>query len=222
MDQPNSRTSIGNAPATAADDGKGRVTPTAQSVQGAFSAALDPIADALSDQRAMQNIAQRFWRYVDKSGGPDSCWPWLGAVRKGYGNFKLKSYTNVRSHRMAYALAHGESPGDLHVCHQCDNPPCCNDRHLFLGTNAENHADKVAKGRNRTGDRRGEKNGYAKLTADQVAIVRTLILDGLTNKTIAARFGVTHQAISRIRRGRSWGEPAMQPKYASLKQPRAA
>lgn len=179
-------------------------------------ARIDHLAVLLAQPLLAESVAQRFWRNVDK-GAPDDCWPWLGGSKNGYGHFKLVSYVTVGAHRCAYAFGQGQSPGRMLVCHRCDNPPCCNPDHLFLGTDADNTHDMLAKGRWRSGDHRGEQNGYAKVTAAQVETIRRRILAGETNVAIAADYGVTHQAISRIRRGKSWGEPAMQPKYASLK-----
>lgn len=85
------------------------------------------------------------WGRVDKSGGPEACWPWTGARHKGYGMIGIARKKHG-THRVAYALATGD-PGDLHVCHACDNPPCCNPAHLFLGTHQDNMRDLVAKGR---------------------------------------------------------------------------
>ena len=75
------------------------------------------------------------------------CIEWIGAVnRRGYGRIKTPSKT-FGAHRLAWELANGPIPDGLCVCHTCDNPPCCNVGHLFLGTTAENVADKIAKGR---------------------------------------------------------------------------
>jgi hypothetical protein len=177
------------------------------------------IEHLLVDRRLMESVSQRFWRYVDKSGGPEACWPWKGSRQGyGYGRFKLASYHTVGAHRLAYLLGHGEGLGDLHALHRCDNPPCCNPDHLFAGTNDDNVADKLAKGRQTSpGDQSGDKNRAAKLSASQVEQIRKRIAAGHTNTAIAKDYGVTHQLISRIRRGRSWGEPAMQPPYQSLR-----
>lgn len=103
-------------------------------------------------------MSERFWSKVDRSAGAGACWPWLGGRDKdGYGRFSHGRRT-ARAHRFAYELAHGPIPSGpngrpLCVLHECDNPPCCNDSHLKLGTNAENVADRDAKGRQARGDR---------------------------------------------------------------------
>jgi hypothetical protein len=96
-------------------------------------------------------LEEKFWRQVDKSGGPDACWPWTGlrqGHRGGYGKFYVSSRKPVRAHRYAVELVEGHSvPYDLVVMHLCDNPPCCNPAHLRVATQRENHDDMIAKGR---------------------------------------------------------------------------
>lgn len=88
-----------------------------------------------------------FWDRIDKSGGPEACWPWTGALNSfGYGNVGEGGFTLTAS-RVAYELTYGFIPrGDGYhgtvVRHTCDNPPCCNPRHLVLGTQADNNHDR--------------------------------------------------------------------------------
>lgn len=91
----------------------------------------------------------RFWRKVDQSGGPDACWPWMGARKpKGYGNFCTVRTPpkTVLAHRYAYEQTHGPIPEGLVLRHRCDNPPCCNPAHLLPGTGAENTQDAIERG----------------------------------------------------------------------------
>ena len=149
---------------------------------------------------------ERFWSYV-KVGRPDECWEWQGAGKpRGYGNFRLKSYTNATASRVAYAIANGEEPGQLLVLHSCDNPPCCNPAHLWLGTDLDNSNDKIAKGRFRSGSQKGAENGNATLDEAKVIDIWRRIQEGQSNVRIAEAFNVTHSLISRIRHQLSWRE----------------
>lgn len=94
-------------------------------------------------------LVERFWPKVDQTGGPDACWPWTRSLfRRGlpYGQFQWRGRPHV-AHRIAWMLTNGEIPEGMKVCHRCDNPPCCNPSHLFLGDQSANERDKVAKGR---------------------------------------------------------------------------
>lgn len=98
--------------------------------------------------RAQQDDIARFWEKVDKR-GDDECWEWKGTRdRRNYGHFSpLGGERTRQAHRVAYEMLHGPQPSHLFVCHRCDNPPCCNPAHLFLGTAADNTHDMLAKGR---------------------------------------------------------------------------
>ena len=95
------------------------------------------------------------------------------------------------AHRAAWELAHGPIPEGLFVCHHCDNPPCCNVDHLFLGTAADNNHDRARKGR--TVVQSGERHKDAKLTTEQVAELRRLAPIVRNHAELGRRFGISKQ-----------------------------
>src|SRR2546429_469655 len=119
---------------------------------------------------SLSQQANRFWAQVEIR-GPEDCWSWVGGkFQSGYGYFRY-SRKLLRAHRVAWLIAKGEIPDELNVLHSCDHPACVNPNHLFLGTDADNMNDKVAKGRAR-GAKRGEMHHKARLTTGQVAEIR--------------------------------------------------
>src|SRR5688572_24439688 len=118
--------------------------------------------------------------------GP-GCWIWQGATDGRYGEARLNG-KKQKTHRIAWTLVNGEIPEGMFALHRCDNPPCVNPDHLFLGTKKDNRADCLQKGR----QARGEMNGSALLTADAVRAIRA---SSLPHRELARMFGVVRSAI---------------------------
>lgn len=146
----------------------------------------------------------RFWAKVT-IGLADECWPWIGAIipKSGYGNFTIKEGLQESSHRIAFRLSNGGIPNGLHVCHTCDNPPCCNPKHLFCGTAKDNSVDMHSKGRWHNEPARGEDQGLAVLTEGDVRNIRAR-LSAETGRSLATEFGVSESTVSQIRRNVTW------------------
>ena len=95
----------------------------------------------------------RFWSHVEKT---DTCWLWCGATNYGYGVMHIKRAHRLRAHRVSWELSHGPIPLGLYICHRCDVKLCVRPDHLFLGTQVENMADMVLKGRGASGEKHGD------------------------------------------------------------------
>lgn len=143
----------------------------------------------------------RFWSFVLRGSG---CWVWTGArhsLRTPYGQFWWKGRI-WRAHRIAWMLAHGPIPPELLVCHHCDNHPCVNPDHLFLGTVRDNTVDSFRKKRSR--GKTGTTNGRAKLSENDVRQIRNLSGSGIGRVELAKRFGISKFHVSKIVRRESW------------------
>ncbi len=137
--------------------------------------------------------AERFWQKARRS---DGCWQWAGAIRPGGHGVAFFRGKLEGAHRVAWILTHGAIPAGMFICHNCDNPSCVNPSHLFIGTHADNMRDMRTKGRGRGGPR--------KLTASDVAAVGVLLRDGIGQRLVAERFGVSRSAIALIAQGHNW------------------
>ena len=148
-------------------------------------------------------IAERFWRFVQKS---DGCWEWTGGrAGKGYGAFGIDRDHMAYAHRVSWEMHFGPIPTGLFVCHHCDNPPCVRPDHLFLGTVVDNAVDMVSKGRHRAGKpHRGESNLNAKLTEAAVRDIRTRRAAGERPIDLGREYGVTGSLITAIAARRAW------------------
>ena len=131
------------------------------------------------------------------------CWIWQGQLNVcprsgGYGCFQLNGRPR-RAHRIAWIVYRGPIPPGMFVCHSCDNRACVNPKHLWLGTPKQNTADMMRKGRNIAPA--GERNGNARLTSEQVALI---FLARGSHAQIAARFGISLIHVGNIRTRRAW------------------
>jgi len=123
--------------------------------------------------------------------------------RLGYGLFQI-SGKSERAHRVAWEMANGPIPPGLCVLHRCDNPPCVNSEHLFLGTHTDNMHDMFAKGRGIVARARGEQNGSAKLTEEKVRRIFQLRREGWMQARLALEFGVSETSITLILSRKRW------------------
>lgn len=151
----------------------------------------------------IRSLADRLNAKLDKSAGPEGCWPFTGYRQyegkthpMGYGMIGRGPGAKPKlgmTHRVAWELANGPIPAGLFVCHKCDNPPCCNPAHLFLGTAAENSRDMCRKSR-----------AFSRLSPDSVREIRAQLALGATQASLARLYGIGHVSIWRIAHGECW------------------
>ena len=151
-----------------------------------------------------RSSTERFWSKVDIR-GEDECWEWhAGRAPEGYGRFGVDGKLWM-AHRYAFFLTNGDL-GDLCVLHSCDNPPCCNPKHLFLGTRQDNNIDKMLKGRSSCESRNvGEAQWQSKLTPIKVRKILQMLDEGaIPQYKIANLYNVSESAISKIKHQKNW------------------
>lgn len=156
----------------------------------------------LRRRKFAENFEIRFWDKVSNMENPHQCWPWKRSVNKcGYGTVGYQEKTWL-AHRLAYVFAISAIPDGQIVCHTCDNPPCCNPAHLWLGTPLENTKDSIAKSRFTRAS--GEANGLAKLDADKVRTIRTRHAAGENTRAIASDLAIDRSTVYKVLNGRAW------------------
>lgn len=153
-----------------------------------------------------KTLEERFLRHGwDEK--PSGCWEWRrsSTVRGGYGQFTY-GYKLKRAHRVSYEVFIGPIPAGMFVCHKCDNPPCVNPSHLFLGTLGDNNKDMRLKQRGFVPEPvRGSKHHSAKLTEQDVIDIKGLLRSGeISQAEISRRYGVSKTLVSRIKKGKVW------------------
>lgn len=145
--------------------------------------------------------ADAFWSRLDKSG---ECWLWRGAhVPAGYGKLYFRG-SNWYAHRLAYTLANGDIPDRMHVCHTCDNPPCCNPAHLWVGTAQDNMQDRERKGRGVRSQALRESLSWIarKLTPEQAVQIRLRYAAGnISFEQLGSEYGVHRNTIKSVVHG---------------------
>lgn len=150
-------------------------------------------------KRIYKSDDERWADYASAEG--EGCWEWKGPRSNGYGVFNTGGKA-LRATRIAFEKAYGPSDRSMFICHKCDNPACIRPDHLFLGTAADNNADKIAK--RRANGPSGSRNIKAKLTEKDVLEIRSRLSAGAAATSVAEEFGVSRGAIYAIQTKHSW------------------
>jgi hypothetical protein len=167
--------------------------------------------EPLAGKHSQNKAGTKEYIYENSEIDINDCWIWKRSkIKKGYGHPKFKGKL-ILAHRLSYLTFVGEIPNNLFVLHTCDNPPCVNPKHLFLGTNQDNMKDRNNKNR----QAKGEDQGNSKLVQEEVNEIRTLWSaeleerakgknSQLTQRELGKRFGVGQGQINRIVNNKSW------------------
>lgn len=159
---------------------------------------------------AMLNLAKltpKFWAKVEAT-GEDTCWVWHGALKNKYGHGVIGAGGGradgrlIAAHRLSYLINKGCIADGLHVLHKCDNPNCCNPKHLYLGTHQNNMQDARERGQLGKGRNSGEANGSnCRLTEAQALAIKH---DKRRAKLVAVDFGISAKHVYAIWGGHKW------------------
>jgi hypothetical protein len=167
------------------------------------------------------NFFERFWNRIDVR-GPDECWPWKGYCPR-YGQINTTNSFGkrvvLRANRVMLEISTGiKIPFGYEALHTCDNPPCCNPAHLFLGTQADNMLDMKKKRRaigKHLNSVCGEDSHLSKLTNEEVFKIK-LLKGSISSVKLASRIGRSSSLIRQIWRGEIWKHLAMGEKTNEL------
>ena len=147
---------------------------------------------------SQMSLPDRFEAQIARE--PNSgCWLWAGSYhRQGYGLIRVHGKQRL-AHRFSYERFIGEIPAGANICHKCDVPECVNPEHLFVGSQADNVADMVHKGR--LADRRGSNHPQAKLSEQQVLAIRE---NAASQRIIAGQYGISKTMVRLIKQRKTW------------------
>lgn len=153
-------------------------------------------------------LPERFWSKIKFS---DGCWEWTSGIdRYGYGQFRARIggvWKTITAHRFCAFTILKSIPisPDLCVLHKCDNRKCVNPNHLFLGSNIDNINDMDSKKRRAI----GQLNGNAKLSNEDVLLIKQKILDKQKRQSLADEFQISISTVKRIKAGSNWSHIAL-------------
>lgn len=162
---------------------------------------IRPLNRIISNEETRENLERRYWPKVSHNKASNECWEWRAKATHpyGYGRMSAGRGVNLKAHQIAWALANGPIPDGAVVRHRCDNPPCCNPRHLEIGSQADNVNDARTRGRASQPPRMaGEDHPRHKLSSADVTAIRE---DHRSARLVANDYGVSTKTIYRVR----WG-----------------
>jgi hypothetical protein len=151
------------------------------------------------DQR--EPLAVKLMRYV-QVGNENECWPFVGTTdAKGYGMVQYDGSMRG-AHRASYIVHKGQIPEGMLIMHSCDNPPCCNPKHLSLGTKKSNYDDMINKGRSKKLS--GENHPHSKWTVAQILEMRSLKDKGYSTRQICEIYKMSFANANKIFNRKLW------------------
>lgn len=163
-------------------------------------AALNALLD---NAQSRARLAGRFWHRLIEVDGGCLLWP-LSRNAKGYGRLTAGRGVHLRAHQVAYGLRFGGIPAGRSVLHRCDNPPCCNPDHLFLGSSCDNTQDMISKGRMKEPPHPSGEAHHKTTITKQTAL--SIISDRGAARDIADRHGLHVSTVYRLKQRKTWAQ----------------